>query len=202
MNKDRDADIDSEKDKQFNSLARFEHSTAEGETNVLDVAPFVSFDATIAIGATETCQWIGSETVLLVEDEALVRRAIQEALQSAGYSVITAENAARALDAYHECSVPVDLLLSDVVMPGISGHELAESMFALCPHIRIMLISGYSEQLSPRELSAFQKKYLAKPFSISTLLKRIREALDGETLDRDPIDFERPLSLRSLCGNA
>ncbi|MFY9947837.1 MAG: response regulator [Candidatus Sulfotelmatobacter sp.] len=153
------------------------------------MSPSVSFNATISIGATATCQWVGSETVLLVEDESLVRRAIQEALQSAGYRVITAENAARALDAYHECSVPVDLLLSDVVMPEISGHALAQSLFALCPHIRIMLISGYMEELSPRELSPFRKEYLAKPFSISTLLKRIRETLDGETLDRDPIDF-------------
>ncbi|MGB7602421.1 MAG: response regulator [Candidatus Sulfotelmatobacter sp.] len=192
MNKDRDADInsediDSEKDWQFNALAQFEHSTAEGETNLLDAAPSVSFDATISIRTTETCQWVGSETVLLVEDEALVRRAIREALQSAGYRVITARNAANALNAYHECPVPVDLLLSDVVMPGISGHQLAESMFALCPHIRIVLISGYIEQLSPRGLSPFRKEYLAKPFSISTLLKRIRE-----TLDRDPIDFAAP----------
>jgi CheY-like chemotaxis protein len=176
---------DQNKDRQFNSQTRFEESTAEGEANLLEVTPSVSFDVTIGIGTTETCQWVGSETVLLVEDEALVRRAIQEALQSAGYRVITAENAANALDAYHECSVPVDLLLSDVVMLGISGHELAESLFALCPHLRIMLISGYIEQLSPRELSPFRKEYLAKPFSISTLLKRIREALDG-----DPIEFK------------
>ncbi len=194
MNKDKDRDADIGSDRQFNSLARFEHSTVAGETNFLDVAPSISFDSTIAIAATETCQWVGSETVLLVEDESLVRRAIQEALQSAGYRVITAENAACALDAYHECSVPVDLLLSDVVMPEISGHALAQSLFALCPHIRIMLMSGYIDQLSPRELSPFRKEYLAKPFSSSTLLKKIREALDGETLDSetldcDPIDF-------------
>ncbi|MGA7299442.1 MAG: response regulator [Candidatus Sulfotelmatobacter sp.] len=181
--------VDKDKNGRFNSCARFEDSPAKCETNLLEVSPSVSFNATISIGATATCQWVGSETVLLVEDESLVRRAIQEALQSAGYRVITAENAARALDAYHECSVPVDLLLSDVVMPEISGHALAQSLFALCPHIRIMLISGYMEELSPRELSPFRKEYLAKPFSISTLLKRIRETLDGETLDRDPIDF-------------
>jgi CheY-like chemotaxis protein len=189
VNKNRDADIDS--DRQFNSLARLEHSTVESKANLLHGAPSVSFDSTIAIGATETCQWVGSETILLVEDESLVRKAIQEALQSAGYRVITAGNAARALDAYHQCSVPVDLLLSDVVMPEISGHALAQSLFALCPHIRIMLMSGYIDRLSPRELSPFRKEYLAKPFSISTLLKRIREALDGdgETLDRSSIAF-------------
>ena len=180
---------DRDKGGQFNSRARFEDSTAKGETNLLEIAPSVSFESTISIVTTETCQWIGSETVLLVEDEALVRRAIQAALQSAGYRVITAESAAHALEAYHESSVPVDLLLSDVVLPGISGHELAQSLFALCPHIRIMLMSGYIDQLSSRELSTFQKEYLAKPFSISTLLKRIREALDGEVLDRDPVDF-------------
>jgi len=177
-------DQDRGKDGQFNSRARFENSIPKSETNLLEISPSVSFEPTISIGTTETCQWVGSETILLVEDEALVRRAIQEALQSAGYRVIATENAADALEAYHECSVPVDLLLSDVVMPGISGHQLAQSLFALCPHIRIMLISGYIHQLSPRELSTFQEEYLAKPFSISTLLKRIREALD-----RDPVDF-------------
>ena len=179
-----DKDKDKDKDGQFNSHARFENSIAKGETNLLEIAPSVSFEATISIGTTETCQWVGSETILLVEDDCLVRRAIQEALESAGYQVIAAENAAHALEAYHEYSVPVDLLLSDVVMPGISGHELAQSLFALCPDIRIILTSGYIHQLSPRELSTFKKEYLAKPFSISTLLKRIREALD-----RDPIDF-------------
>lgn len=186
--RNRDRDTDKYEDGWLNSRARFEDSGAKRE-NLLEGAPSVSFEATISIGTTEACQWAGSETVLLVEDEVLVRRAIKEALQSAGYRVIMAENAARALDIYHECSVPVDLLLSDVVMPGISGHALAQSLFALCPHIRVMLMSGYIDQLSPHELSPFRKEYLAKPFSNSALLKRIREALDGETLDRDPIDF-------------
>lgn len=183
-NRDRIGDKDKNKDVQWNSWTRFENTTVEAETNLLEIAPSNSFEATITLRTTETCQWGGSETVLLVEDEALVRKAIQEALQSAGYRVITAENAAHALDAYHKCSAPVDLLLSDVVMPGISGHELARSVFALCPDIRIMLISGYIDQLSAPELCTFRKEYLAKPFSISTLLKRIREALD-----HDPVDF-------------
>ncbi|MGB0005768.1 MAG: response regulator [Candidatus Sulfotelmatobacter sp.] len=179
----KDRNEDQDEDGRFNSRARFEVSGTRRE-NLPEGASSVSFDATISIGTTEACQWVGSETVLLVEDDALARRAIQEALQSAGYRVITAENAARALDVYHLCSVPVDLLLSDVVMPGISGHALAQSLFALCPHIRVMLMSGYIDQLSPHELSPFRKEYLAKPFSNSSLLKRIREALDC-----DPIDF-------------
>jgi CheY-like chemotaxis protein len=183
-NRSKDKDKDKKKDGQSDSPASGEPSRVERETNLLGLASLVSFDATIAIGATETCQWVGSETILLVEDEALVRRAIQEALQSAGYRVIAAENTDHALRLYHECLVPIDLLLSDVVMPGISGHELAQSLFALCPHVRIMLMSGYVGQLALCELSPFQEEYLAKPFSISTLLRRIREALD-----RDPIDF-------------
>ncbi|MGA9511191.1 MAG: response regulator [Candidatus Sulfotelmatobacter sp.] len=179
-----DKDRDQNKGGRFNSRARFEDSTAEDAANLLEIAPFTSFEANIGVGTAETCQWVGSETILLVEDDVLVRRAIQEALRAAGYRVIMAHNAAHALAAYRECTVPVDLLLSDVVMPGISGHELAQSLFALCPHMRIMLMSGYVGQLSPHELSTFRKEYLAKPFSISTLLKRIREALD-----RDPIDL-------------
>jgi two-component system cell cycle sensor histidine kinase/response regulator CckA len=78
----------------------------------------------------------------------------------------------------------VDLLLADVVMPGISGHELAQQFFVLYPQVRIVLMSGYMEQLALCQLSPYRKEYLAKPFSIATLLQRVREVLD-----RDPFDF-------------
>jgi CheY-like chemotaxis protein len=135
-------------------------------------------------GVTNTGQWGGRETILLVEDEALVRNATAEALQSVGYRVIIAGGAAQALEAYCKFSDPPELLLADIVLPGISGRDLAQSLLVLCPHLRIMLMSGYAEQLLLRELSPYPEEYLAKPFSIATLLERVRNALD-----RNPFDF-------------
>jgi two-component system cell cycle sensor histidine kinase/response regulator CckA len=154
----------------------------EGEGNLATLAPIFALEATMA---ADTCLWQGNETILLVEDEALVRKAASEVLQSAGYRVVLAESATQALEVYRESSGPVDLLLADIVMPGISGHELAQQFFVLSPHIRIMLMSGYVDQFALRKLSPYRK--LAKPFSTSTLLRRVREVLDG-----NPSDFGAP----------
>jgi len=76
---------------------------------------------------------LGPETILLVEDEAFVRQAAAEALESAGYRLLIAGSAAEALEAYRRCFRPVDLLLADVVMPGLSGRELAAKFEGLSP---------------------------------------------------------------------
>jgi two-component system cell cycle sensor histidine kinase/response regulator CckA len=128
----------------------------------------------------------GPETILLVEDEAFVRKATAEVLESAGYRLMTASSATEALEAYARCFRPVDLLLADVVMPGMNGHDLAAEFESLCPRVRVLLMSGHEEQLARCEQSRYSKKCLAKPFSIDTLLKRVREVLDG---DANP--FER-----------
>jgi CheY-like chemotaxis protein len=128
-------------------------------------------------------QWGGPETILLVEDEAFVRQVAVEALESAGYKLVIARNAPEALEAYRRCSQPVDLLLADVVMPGMSGRELATEFETLYPRTRVLLMSGYAEQLALCELSPYRKTYLAKPFSMPTLLRRVREVLDANPLD-------------------
>lgn len=118
------------------------------------------------------------ETILLVEDEAFVRKVTAEVLESAGYRLVIAQSAAEALEAYHGRSAPVDLLLADVVMPGMSGCELATELERCHPRARILLMSGYAEQLAWCESSPYRKMYLAKPFSTRVLLKRVREVLD------------------------
>ena len=120
----------------------------------------------------------GSEAILLVEDEAFVRRATAEVLESAGYILVIAGTAAEALEACRRYSAPVDLLLTDVVMPGMNGRELAAEFETLCPDAQVLLMSGYPQQLALRELSACSRKYLAKPFSAGVLLRRVREVLD------------------------
>ncbi len=163
-----------------------DHVTPECDTNLMDIPSIVVFEAPSS-SLADTCQWRGKETILLVEDAALVRKAAAEALQSAGYQVFIADNADHALETYRESCTPVDLLLTDVVMAGISGPELAQTLFLLCPDVRIMLMSGYAEELLAGELSPYRTEYLAKPFSASTLLQRVRQVLD-----KRPQDFAAP----------
>lgn len=167
----------------MNSHSTADDATQETDATLTDLASVILMEATLLSEMPEICQWRSKETILLAEDEALVRKAAAEALQSAGYRVLIAESATRALEIHNEYAEPVDLLLADVVMPGISGHELALTLFGLCPDLRIILMSGYIEQFVQHRLSPYKKKYLAKPFSISTLLKRVREVLDSNPLE-------------------
>jgi DNA-binding NtrC family response regulator len=127
--------------------------------------------------------WCGPETILLVEDETFVRKATAEALESAGYRLVIASSAAEALEAYRQSFRLVDLLLTDVVMPGMSGHHLAARFESLCPRARVLLMSGHQEQLAEFDPFRYGKKCLAKPFSIRTLLRKVREVLDASPLD-------------------
>ena len=169
--------------KNFNSHSCAGDVTTQRDGEPSGLSPVFSMEG-IIVESSDTCQSGSKKTILLVEDEAWVRRVIGEVLQSAGYRVVVAESATQALAACRDSFGQVDLLLADVVMPGICGRALAQKFLILFPNIRIMLMSGYAEQLRLCELSPQRKEYLAKPFSISTLLKRVRELLD-----RNPVDF-------------
>jgi CheY-like chemotaxis protein len=121
---------------------------------------------------------IRPKAILLVEDEEFVRRLAREVLQSAGYIVVPAGSAAEALKACRKFCEPIDLLLADVVMPGMNGHDLAREFSNFYPEGEILLMSGYPEQLALSGLSKGQKKCLAKPFSVDVLLQRVQEILD------------------------
>jgi CheY-like chemotaxis protein len=147
--------------------------TVLGETRIVET---ISTDTMAAVAFAATRQG-GPKTILLVEDEAFVRKVTAEVLQSAGYKLVVAGGAGEAL-AYRGRLAPPDLLLADVIMPGMSGRELAVELTSFYPSTRVLLMSGYAEQLTDRELPSYGGEYLAKPFSIHTLLSRIREVLD------------------------
>jgi two-component system cell cycle sensor histidine kinase/response regulator CckA len=117
----------------------------------------------------------GAETILLVEDEAFVREVTCEVLQAAGYRVLTAKNAAEAMRLYDQRSDEVDLLLTDVVLPGETGLTLGCRLRRENPNLRILLVTGYVEQMGWRETKA--EECLPKPFSTEALLLRVRQVL-------------------------
>jgi two-component system, cell cycle sensor histidine kinase and response regulator CckA len=170
--------------KTLNSPAQVEDTRHKKKAaDMPGLSSLVSVEAMIGAASADTQQWAGKETILLAEDEAFVRKATGEVLESAGYKVVIAGSAAQALEVHRRCSEQVDLLLADLVMPGISGHELANELVALCPQLRVLLMSGYAEQLALCQLSSYGKKYLAKPFSVPVLLRRVRQVLDTDPFD-------------------
>jgi CheY-like chemotaxis protein len=137
----------------------------------------------LVVATISAPQWHERETILLVEDEVFVRKVAAEVLESAGYRLLIAGNSAEALEACRQFAGTVDLLLADVVMPGMSGHELAAKFQRLYLRPRVLLMSGYAERLVRRGPSLTGNEYLAKPFSTQTLLKKVREMLDANQFD-------------------
>ncbi len=124
-----------------------------------------------------------SETILLVEDERGVRRFARECLESHGYSVFEAEDGREALRICRESAHMVDLLLSDIVMPGMSGSDLAVQVQAFFPHVKVVLMSGYSEdRITSEILDEHDIVFMAKPFSANTLLETVQRVLDSRNL--------------------
>lgn len=120
------------------------------------------------------------ETVLVVEDEESVRAAVRRLLQRQHYTVLEARNGREALAVRESHGGPVDLVLSDVVMPVMGGRELAERLRAIDPELRVLLMSGYNEEAIRSNGALIPgAAFLSKPFSMETLLRTVRELLDG-----------------------
>jgi two-component system, cell cycle sensor histidine kinase and response regulator CckA len=123
----------------------------------------------------------GCETLLLVEDEAAVRRSTQEYLIQHGYNVLEAANGEDALRLSRQYCGPIDLLVSDVVMPNMGGAKLAEQIAAERPNIQVLFVSGYAENTVLRHGKIdVTARFLQKPFSLAVLARKIREVLDQE----------------------
>jgi CheY-like chemotaxis protein len=121
----------------------------------------------------------GTETVLLVEDEPLVRTLAARALEAHGYTVLVAPTGADALRMAREHEGPIHLLLTDVVMPQMSGTEVAERLAPLRPDVRVLYMSGYAENVVSRQGEWDDlSNYIQKPFAFKALLDKIREVLD------------------------
>jgi CheY-like chemotaxis protein len=128
----------------------------------------------------------GSETILLVEDEAPLRKMLRESLAGAGYRVLEATDGTDALRRWEREAASIDLLLTDVVMPLLNGHELAKRLTSIAPHIQVIYISGYADDvLAYHGTLAPDTILIQKPFSPSALTLKVREVLDAR--ERHPL---------------
>jgi len=130
-------------------------------------------------GDRKAARRTGTETVLLAEDDAGLRKLVHDVLRSHGYTVLEAAGAEQALSLCKAHSGPIHLFLSDVIMPRMGGRELAENVIALRPDIRVLYMSGYTAEALPRAI--FEERgftFLQKPFTPEMLLERVRQALE------------------------
>ena len=122
----------------------------------------------------------GSETILLVEDEEGVRDLARRILELKGYKVITASNPTEAAQVCERYEGPIHLLLTDVVMPTMSGPQLAEHVAFLRPGLRVLYISGYTDNaIVPHGILEEGVQFLQKPFTRDSLTRKVREVLDA-----------------------
>jgi CheY-like chemotaxis protein len=140
---------------------------AEGEGQAASVAP---------PGPAE-----GGEVILVVEDEPAVRSMTARGLRKHGYTVIEATHGADALACLRDGPLAVDVLVTDVVMPEMSGCQLAERALALSPTTRVLFVSGHADAVVERHgVRGLEGAFLQKPYTPATLAQRIRELLGGE----------------------
>ncbi len=133
-------------------------------------------EAAVTGAALEVLQ--GSETILVVDDEPDILAVIRHALESMGYTVLTAPSAAEALHLIEEGRERIDLLLTDVVMPGMTGHGLAVRVQAIDPRIRVLFMSGYTDSmLEEHGVSRTHANFISKPLSPGDLAIKLRKML-------------------------
>ncbi|HUR92595.1 MAG TPA: PAS domain S-box protein, partial [Gemmatimonadaceae bacterium] len=124
----------------------------------------------------------GSETVLLVEDEDMVRKVVRRTLTGQGYKVVEASNGKEALALALENPARISLVLTDVMMPQMGGPELARRLWAQYPDLKVIFLSGYApDTMSPESAVPAGAILIEKPFAIEKLVTKVREVLDGDS---------------------
>jgi CheY-like chemotaxis protein len=122
----------------------------------------------------------GIEAVLLIEDDEQLRNTIRRVLATRGYRVLEADGSAQALEYCASCDDEIDLVLSDMVMPGLSGPETVDRIREYRPHAKVLFMSGYSDHAVFRHGPAQARvNFIQKPFMPQALAVKVREVLDG-----------------------
>jgi DNA-binding NtrC family response regulator len=137
----------------------------------------------------------------VVEDESAVRHFVTEVLKDSGYNVLEACNAEEALSLSSKQSGPIDLLLTDMVMPGLDGRQLAIRMRIIHPEAKALLVSGFSRSLAAGDAPGPDVHFLPKPFSPSHLTHAVSQILStGAASSGAPHDAENRMSQNHAAG--
>jgi len=163
--------------KQIGGFIFVESQLGRGTTFKLFFPPVAARPATAAEPMRDERPH-GHETLLIVEDEAAVRNLVASALRNDGYTMLLASSAEEALTVAESRHGPIDLLLTDAIMPGKSGMELAAIMVERHAGLRVIIMSGYTDETLPVDTGE-RVTLLQKPFTPRELRRRIRETLDA-----------------------
>lgn len=121
----------------------------------------------------------GSETVLAVDDDQTMLDLLEEVLRPLGYNVLSASSGEEALEVASEHQDEIDLLLTDVILPGIKGQDLAKQLLNRCPGVNVLFMSGYlCPSMAHNDSDQGFEAFIQKPFSPNALLRKIRKLLD------------------------
>jgi DNA-binding NtrC family response regulator len=121
-------------------------------------------------------------TILLVEDEPFVRDATGSILERAGFAALPAQDASEAITIYEQCRRRIDLVMTDIVLPGRTGLQLGQDLRQRSPELLVLLTSGYGNAEYHTEAPELRTYFLAKPYSRRSLVEKIEEILDAPPL--------------------
>ena len=121
---------------------------------------------------------MGRETILVADDDVLVRNMVRKILVHSGYRVITAANGAEALGIMDSHDGGIDLVLTDVIMPEMDGVELARKIMFTHPEMKVLFRSGYTSDIRMDVVGEGKGHFIEKPFDLPTLVRKVRDTLD------------------------
>jgi CheY-like chemotaxis protein len=152
-----------------------------GEGTTIDIyLPEIEFKKEAAAPRSGTSCLNGTERLLFIDDEQILGKAVKEGLRYLGYRVVTRTSSIEALDLFRKHPDQFDLVITDIIMPVMSGDRLAQEMLKIRHNIPVILCTGYSEQMTEekaKELGA--QELIMKPMEIRDLAQTIRKVLDG-----------------------
>jgi signal transduction histidine kinase/CheY-like chemotaxis protein len=164
--------------KQSGGYIRAISDPGEGATFMVYL-PGVRKASTLVTRESQEDDYRGMETILVAEDAPVVRQLTRELLENRGYSVVEASSGEEALSLCASYDGKIDLMLSDVIMPGMNGHALALEASRLRPDMKVLLMSGYADEITRSQIAKTGYPFLAKPFTSTGLSAKVRHTLDG-----------------------